>query len=217
VEPIRVLIVDDHALFREGLRLLLEKEPDIRVVGEAADGAQAVEQTEAHKPDVVLLDVLMPEVSGLDVLPRIRDKSPDTKVLIVTGFLEPNFIAAALSGGVRGYVLKTVPPATLVKAIRAVQAGEIWAERRILTMFLDRLLEKVNDRRRLAPEAQEPLTAREREIAEWVIQGMRNREIAARLQISEKTVKTHLSNIFRKLNVNRRVELLLSRLGDGGG
>jgi DNA-binding NarL/FixJ family response regulator len=121
-------------------------------------------------------------------------------------------MAAALSAGVRGYVAKTAPPATLVKAIRAVRGGEIWAERRTLTMLLDGLLERVNGAKRLAGEARALLTAREAEILQGVIQGMRNREIADRLQISEKTVKTHLGSIFRKLNVNRRAELLLSRM-----
>lgn len=211
MHKIRVLVVDDHALFREGLRLLLEREPDICVVGEAAGGTEALAQPETPTPDVVLLDLLMPDVSGLDILPKLREKYPEASILIVTGVLEPKFIAAALSGGARGYLAKTTPPPTLVKAIRAVHGGEIWAERRILTMFLDGLLKQVNGLRRPIL-GQEQLTAREHEIVQWVIQGMRNREIAGRLQISEKTVKTHLSNVFRKLNVNRRVELLLSRL-----
>ena len=211
---IRVLIVDDHALFRQGLRMLLETEADIRVVGEAVDGREAVKQAESLRPDVVLLDILMPDMNGLEVIPKLREKSPESKVLILTGFLEYKFIAAALEDGARGYVVKTTDPRTLAKAIRAVQAGEIWAERKVLTEFLDGLLKRVNNLRRPLPAGQEPLTAREHEIVQWVIQGMKNKEIAGRLSISEKTVKTHLSNIFRKLNVSRRVELLLDRLVD---
>jgi DNA-binding NarL/FixJ family response regulator len=205
MQKIRVLIVDDHALFREGLRLVLEQEGDLRVVGEAAESAEALAQLETETPDVVL-------VSGLEGLPALRDRCPEASVLIVTGAVEPPSMAAALSAGVRGYVAKTAPPATLVKAIRAVRGGEIWAERRTLTMLLDGLLERVNGAKRLAGEARALLTAREAEILQGVIQGMRNREIADRLQISEKTVKTHLGSIFRKLNVNRRAELLLSRM-----
>jgi DNA-binding NarL/FixJ family response regulator len=210
-QKIRVLVIDEHALFREGLRLILEQEPDICVVGEAADGAEALAQLEAQAPDVVLLDLLMPEASGLETLGRLREKSPTTSVLVVTSAPEPTFMAAALAGGARGYLMKSVPPATLIKAIRAVRGGEIWAERRALTTVLDGLLKRVHGARRLPLEGQELLTAREDEILQWVVQGMRNREIGERLQISEKTVKTHLGSIFRKLNVNRRVELLLSR------
>ena len=194
--------------------MVLESEKDIRVVGEAADGLQALKQVESSKPDVALLDILMPDVSGLDVIPKLREKSPATKVLILTGFLDHKFIAAALQDGARGYVLKTAEPRTLAKAIRAVHAGEMWAERKVLTEFLDGLLKKINQQKRPLLKGQEPLTAREQEIVQWVIQGMRNKEIASRLKISEKTVKTHLSNIFRKLNVSRRVELLLHRLSD---
>jgi DNA-binding NarL/FixJ family response regulator len=213
MKEITVLIADDHSLFREGLRMLLEREPDIRVVGEATDGAQILDLAEALEPDILLLDVQMPH-NGLAVLPKIRDKSPKTKVLIVSGFDEEEFITTALEHGAKGYLLKTLTPADLVKAIRATHAGELWVERRVVTQVLEDLLQKVARLQRPFPENRKPLTGREQEVVKWAIQGMTNKEIAAQLGISEKTVKAHLSNIFGKLNVSRRLQLLLDQIVD---
>lgn len=212
MEPIRVLVVDDHTLFREGLCMLLAAEDGIQVIGGAADGLQALSMAGTLQPDIMLLDIKMPDVNGLQVLHKLRTTSPRTKALILTGFLDYELIAGALGGGAKGYVMKTAQPPELVKAIRSVQAGEIWAERKVLAVFLEGLLQKVSNLNRPLSEMREALTDREHEVVQWVIQGMTNKQIAARLGISEKTVKTHLSNVFRKLNVSGRIELLLYRL-----
>ncbi len=211
---IRVIIADDHAVFREGLHLLLAQEADIQVVGEAIDGKQALSITEELQPDILLLDVRMPEVNGLDALPKIRAMSPGTKVLVLSGYSEDDFIVEALQHGAKGYLSKTVTAADIVKAIRATHAGELWAERKMLTQTLESLLQKVNSLYEPLTEARETLTDREREVVKWVIQGMTNKEIATQLGISEKTVKTHLSNIFSKLGVSRRLQLLLYQIVD---
>ena len=214
MSQITVLIADDHALFREGLVMLLAQQDDIEVVGEAADGLQALRMAEALQPDIVLLDILMPEVGGLEVLPKIRAKSPRTKVLVLSGFAEDEYISEALQYGAKGYLLKTTTHADLAKAIRAAHAGEIWAERRVLTQVMGILVQKVHN----VPFAKSPrrgdLTTREQEIVKQVIQGMTNKEIATHLGISEKTVKTHLRSIFRKLKISRRLQLLLTQIAD---
>ena len=215
MNQITVLIADDHALFREALHLLLAQEGDIQVVGEATDGQQALIMTEAFQPDILLLDVRMPGVNGLDALPRIRAKSPGTKVLMLSGYPEDDFIVEALQLGAKGYLSKSLTRADLVKAIRATHAGELWAERKMLMQTLKSLLQKVNNLHvSPSPETGEALTDREHEIVKWVIQGMTNKEIAAQLGISDKTVKTHLSNIFGKLKVSRRIQLVLYRFMD---
>lgn len=212
MSQITVLIADDHALFREGLRLVLAQENGIQVVGEATDGTQVLSMTETLRPDILLLNVRLPEVNGLDALLRIRAKSPGTKVLILPGYPEDDFTVKALQRGAKGLLSKTLTSADIVKAIRVTYAGELWAERKMLTQALDSLLQKVNAP---APEKMhEALTDREREIVTWVIQGMTNKEIAAQLGISDNTVKTHLSNIFGKLKISHRLQLLLSRIVD---
>ena len=214
MHQITLLIADDHALFREGLRMLLAQEQDIRVVGEATDGLQALTLVEALQPDILLLDVKMPHVDGLKALPKIRAKSPRTKVLILSGFTDDEFITEGLQHGAKGYLLKTLTHADLVKAIRATHAGELWVERKVVTQILDSLLQKVMDLQKPLSEMRKALTNREQEVVNWVIQGMTNKETATQLGISEKTVKTHLSNIFNKLKVSRRLQLLLSQIVD---
>ena len=214
MQQIKVLIADDHALFREGLGILLAQQDDIQIVGEAADGLQALSMVEALKPDILLLDIRMPHMGGLDVLPKIRTKSPATKVLMLSGFFEDELITEALQSGAKGYVLKSVKHEELIKAIRATHAGELWAERKVLTQVLENLVQRVTDFNTPLAGLRDNLTQREREIVKWVIQGMTNKEIAAQLGISEKTVKTHLGNIFNKLNISRRLQLLLHRIAD---
>lgn len=208
---IRVLIADDHPLFREGLALLLAQEPDIRVAGQAVDGPQTLRMAEALQPDILLLDIRMPEANGLDDLPKILRKSPKTKILIVSGFLEEDLLVEALQHGAKGYIPKTSTQSDLIKAIRATHAGEIWAGRRALAHLLENLLQKANGLEGALSATRSILTNKEREVVKYVIQGMTNKEIAPRLNVSEKTIKTHLSNIFKKLNVSRRAEILLYR------
>lgn len=209
---ITVLIADGHALFREGLGTLLARQGDIQVVGEAADGLQAISMVEALQPDILLLDVRMPELGGIEALPQIRKKSPRTKVLMISGFPENEFMVEALQRGAKGCVSKSASCNELVKAIRVTYAGEIWATRMVLAQALDSLRQKTQEVNAPFSETRETLTDREQEIVKWVIQGMTNKEVAARLGISEKTVKTHLSHIFSKLKVGRRLQLLLHQI-----
>ena len=211
-DPIRVLIAGDHALFREGLRLFLAQQEDMQVIGEAADGSQALRMAETLQPDILLLDVQMPKPGGLEILPNIRARSPRTNVLILSGVLEDAFIAEALQQGAMGYLLKTATHADLVKAIRTTHAGELWAQRKVLTQVLEHMRQEIRELRGPPSELRETLTDREREIVNEVMQGMLNKEIATQLGISEKTVKAHLRNIFRKLKISRRAQLFRASL-----
>ena len=214
MNQIRVLIADDHTLFREGLSMLLAGEPDINVVGEAADGFQALSMAEALQPDIMLLDIRMPGMDGLEVLRRIREKSPKMKVIVLSGFFEEELIVEAFEHGAKGYLQKITSPADLVKALRATHAGELWAHPRVLSQVLESLLGKVHAPHLALSEMHGNLTDREKEVVERVKVGKTNKEIAADLGISEKTVKAHLSNVFSKLNIGRRLQLLLYRIED---
>lgn len=209
---ITVLVADDFALFREGLVMLLTQQGNIQIVGEAADGLEAVRMAEALQPDILLLDIRMPGLGGIEALPQIREKSPGTKVLIFSGSLDDELITTALQLGAKGYLPKSLTHKDLVKAIRTTHAGEVWAERTVLTEVLESLRQTTQEINPPLSEAQETLTDREQEVVKWVIQGMTNKEIAARLGISDKTVKTHVSNIFSKLKISRRLQLVLNRI-----
>ncbi len=202
--PIRVLLADDHAIFLEALRSLLSEDREIRVVGEATDGLEALSAAEVLQPDILLLDVQMPGVGGLEVLSRIRQKCPKTKVLILSGFSDEHLVAEALRQGASGYLWKTLAYKDLLKAIRATHSGDLWAERRVLTEVLKSLREKVAILNAPSPESRTILTARDREIVEWVGQGKTYEEIGAKLGISEKTVETHLNSIFGKFKTGPR-------------
>lgn len=212
MSPISVLIADDNVLFRDGLRMLLTQEPAISVVGEAADGLQAISLAEALQPDILLLAVNMTGLGALETLPQIRDKSPSTKVLVLSGFPEDEFMSQALQLGAKGCLSKSLSHKDLIKAIRATYAGEIWVGRKVLAEVLEGLRQKTQEMNLSLSEMQGALTVREQEVVRWVIQGMTNKEIAARLGISDKTVKTHVSNIFSKLKISRRLQLVLYRI-----
>ena len=212
MQQITVIVADDHALFREGLIMLLSQHNDIKVVGEAADGLQAMGLVEALQPDILLLDIRLPKLSGLEVLAKIRLKSPRTRTLILSGFFEDEHITEAFQHGAKGYLVKVATHQDLVKAIRTTHAGELWAERKVLSQVVDSLLQRMEGLNTPLSALRETLTEREQEVVKWVIQGMMNKEIAAQLGISEKTVKAHLSNIFSKLKVSRRLQLLLHQI-----
>ena len=212
MKPITVLIADDHALYREGLRMLLAQDRGIMVVGEATDGLKALSLTKSLQPDILLLDVRMPELDGLEALPRIRATCPMTKVLVLSGFPEDEFIARALELGAKGYLLKTLTHKDLLKAIHATHAGELWAERKVLAAVFETMLHRLKGPSLRRPDLRQPLTEREQEIVKHVIQGMTNKEVATQLGISDATVKTHMTNIFSKLKVSRRLQLLLRQI-----
>jgi len=206
MDLITVFIADVHALLRQRLSRSLAQE-GIRVVGEAAHGRQVLSGVEAIHPHILLLDVRMPKLGGLAGLPKIRAKSPGTKTLFLADFFEEEFIVGALQRGAQGYLLKTAPPTELVKAVRTAYAGEFWVPRRLLTQVVENLRHSVDELQGSAWKLRDILSEREQEVVIWAVQGMTNKEIAAQLGISPKTVKTHLQNVFRKLNVRRRVQL----------
>jgi DNA-binding NarL/FixJ family response regulator len=205
---ITVLIAVEQALFREGIRLFLAEQADLEVVGEAADGLQLLRLVEALCPEVVVLDLQRPAVGDLEILPAIQAISPQTKVLLLSARLEDELLSEALLRGAHGYLPKTATHRELLRAIRALAAGELWAPRTLLTRVVESLRQRIEARPGLPPALRTPLTAREREVVQGVVQGLTNREIAAQLGISEKTVKTHLSSVFRKWHMRRRVDLL---------
>ena len=209
---ISVLLVDDQALLRMGFRLVLEGEADLEVVGEAADGRAAVDQVSALRPDVVLMDVRMPGMNGIEATERIVAAHPGTRVLILTTFDLDEYAFAALRAGASGFLLKDARPAELVAAIRTVAAGDAVVSprvtRRMLEMFADHLPTDAGVSAAQDPRAAE-LTPREREVLEAVAQGLSNAEIAERLYLSEATVKTHVGRILAKLGVRDRVQAVV--------
>jgi DNA-binding NarL/FixJ family response regulator len=210
--PITVLIAVEPALFRAGLRLVLAPQDDLQVIGEAADGPQGLRLVEALHPDLLLLDLQLPEAGGLALLPQLQALSPRTSILLLAGWLDDALIVEALQHGAKGYLPKTATPDELLKAIRTISAGELWVRRVLLTQVVERWRHDLQALRGPPVMRRGILTAREHEIVRGVQQGLTNKEIATQLGISDKTVKTHLSAIFRKLQVRRRVHLLRTSL-----
>ncbi|MFG2825674.1 response regulator [Kitasatospora sp. NPDC048365] len=203
VPPIRVLLVDDHQVVRRGLRTFLEVQDDIEVVGEAADGAEAVERTTALRPDVVLMDLKMPGVDGIEALKLLKEQGAAARVLIVTSFTEHRTMVPALRAGAAGYVYKDVDPEALAGAIRSVHAGHVLLQPELAEALL-------SDDGPRAPQGRGgTLTDREREVLGHIADGRSNREIARALHLSEKTVKTHVSNILMKLDLADRTQAAL--------
>ena len=207
---IRVLLADDQQLMREGLRVLLDLTPDIRVVGEAGNGAEAVERVQALQPDVVLMDVRMPGLDGVAATRRLHKACPDVKVIILTTFDDDEYVFEGLRAGAVGYLLKDVPSEQLAEAIRAAARGEAFIQpsvaRKVVAEFA-RLTEREH-RRREQPLV-EPLSARELEVLALVAEGLSNREIGERLFITPGTVKNHVSNVLAKLEVRDRTQAIL--------
>jgi two-component system nitrate/nitrite response regulator NarL len=205
---LRILIADDHQMFREGLRALLNTEPDCEVVGEAADGREAVALTRRLNPDILLLDWTMPKMPGLDVLKELSAASVPTRVLLLTAAIEKPDTVRALQLGARGAILKESASAVLIEAIRTVAVGEYWLWPETMSDVLEALRASVA-RGRPAQKTDFGLTSRELQVVSAVMAAFGNKEIAKRFGISEKTVKHHLTNIFDKLGVSNRLELAL--------
>lgn len=208
--PIRLVIADDHPIFRDGLRRLLEAEPDMKVIGEAKDGAEAVKLARQLRPDIMLLDLAMPKHPGLEALRELSDGSTNSvRVILLTAAAEKNQIVEALQLGARGVVLKDSATQLLLKAIHTVMAGEYWVGREAVSNLVQYLRNLVQASAETSKQKKFGLTPRELEIISAVVAGFANKEIAEYFKISEDTVKHHLSNIFDKLGVSTRLELAL--------
>jgi len=209
VEPIRVLVVDDHALFRRGLQMVLEQEPDIEVVGEASDGAEAVTTAAETLPDIVLMDVRMPKRGGIDACTSIHETVPSAKIIMLTISDEEADLYDAIKAGAMGYLLKEISIEEVAAAIRAVHGGQSLISpsmaSKLLTEFAS-MIKKTDDRQQVPTPR---LTDREMEVLKLVAKGMNNRDIAKQLFISENTVKNHIRNILEKLQLHSRMEAVV--------
>jgi two-component system NarL family response regulator len=209
VEPIRVLVVDDHALFRRGLQMVLEQEPDIEVVGEASDGTEAVETAAETLPDIVLMDVRMPRRGGIDACTAIHDVAPSTKIIMLTISDEEADLYDAIKAGAMGYLLKEISIEEVASAIRAVHGGQSLISPSMASKLLTEFaaMVKKTDERQQVPAPR--LTDREMEVLKLVAKGLNNRDIAKQLFISENTVKNHIRNILEKLQLHSRMEAVV--------
>ncbi len=212
--PIRILLIDDHTLFRSGIRLLLQRQPDFEVVDEAADGLEGIKLAKRHQPDVILLDLNMPGLSGLETLQLLVQDLPDAAVVVLTVSEEADELKAALRDGARGYLLKNIEAETLVAGVRRAAAGE--------PVISDSMTAKLVAHFRApekAPAATTPapdrLTPREREIVQGLARGESNKEIARTLDVAESTVKIHVQNVLKKLNLTSRVQVAVYAVEHG--
>lgn len=212
-DTIRVVVADDHAIVREGIRTVLEQADDIEVVAEANDGTEALEATTAHRPDVLLLDISMPGLSGLEVAARLRTAGPSTRVLILSVYDDADYVLEAVRAGAHGYLRKDSPPSELRAAIRAVHAGGEFFSAPVagrLSAALRGEVERNADRARL-----EQLTERERDVLSLIAAGRTNKEAAAALGISHRTVETHREHLMKKLGARSVAELIRFALKSG--
>ncbi|MFL5837733.1 MAG: response regulator [Solirubrobacteraceae bacterium] len=200
-DAIRVLVVDDHAVVREGLRTFLSLQDGIEVVGEAGDGREAIAAAQRLRPDVVLMDLVMPRVDGVEAMRELRDHVPGARVIVLTSFLEDDRLLPAIRAGAAGYLLKNVEPSELARAVRTADAGEALIDPAVAARLVDAL---ASDHR---PE--QPLTSREQDVLALVARGYANKRIARELGIAEKTVKTHVSHVLAKLGVSDRTQAAL--------
>jgi DNA-binding NarL/FixJ family response regulator len=215
LEPIRVLIVDDHAVVREGLRTFLELQDGIEVVGEAADGEQAVAQAAALTPDVILMDLVMPRLDGIGAMRALRERGSASRVIVLTSFLDDERLMPALQSGAAGYLLKDVEPAELARAVRSACADEALIDPTVAARLLNTL--SSGTRRNHTTDTAEQLTRREREVLELIALGHSNKRIALELGVAEKTVKTHVGHLLAKLGVADRTQAALLAVQSGLG
>jgi DNA-binding NarL/FixJ family response regulator len=201
-DEITCLIVDDHEVVREGLRLALSRAPNIRVIGEASDGESAITLAERRKPDVVIMDIRMPGIDGLEATKAITDQDPTAKVLIFTAYSERMLLSRGLESGAKGYILKEAPHETLLRAIEKVANGDGFVDPALMPAFLN------------GKEREDMLTAREREILQLLADGMSNSDVAGKLFISQETVKSHVRHILTKLEADTRTHAVAIALRD---
>lgn len=209
-DSITVLIVDDHPIVRKGLRTLLLSEADIQTVYEAENGLQAIHIVQQHHPQVVLMDLVMAPISGVEAIERIKSLDPSTRILVLTAFAEDDKVFPAIKAGASGYVLKDIPPEELLQAIRDVANGQSFLHPTIAS----RLMREVTQTSTPLDQS-EQLTEREVEVLRWIARGLSNQEIAAKLHVSERTITTHISNILDKLHLANRTQATLYALRKG--
>lgn len=208
--PIRLLIADDHTLVRKGLRALMETKTDMCVVGEAANGDEAIAQAQTLRPDVILLDLVMPGKTGLDAISEIKRRQPEARILVLTSFAEDEKVYAAIKAGALGYLMKDSSPQELLESIRCVNRGEVSLPPDI-ALRLVRELKRPSD----LPPTGDPLTEREMEVLTHIARGLDNQAIAKQLSLSVRTVATHVSNILGKLHLANRTQAALYALRTG--
>jgi NarL family two-component system response regulator LiaR len=212
---IRVLVADDHDIVRKGIRALLATEPDITVLGEASDGAQAVAEVNRLAPDVILMDLVMPVMDGIEAIQRITAANPAARILVLTSFATDEMVFPAIKAGALGYLLKDSGPEELVTAIREVQRGESSLHPTIARKLLQEIAGPARKPAPTGADRVDPLTEREIDVLKLVAQGQNNREIGEQLFISEATVRTHMSNILSKLHLASRTQAALYALREG--
>src|SRR4051812_39299656 len=206
---IRVLLVDDHAVVREGLRTFLDLQDGLDVVGEAEDGEQAVSEAERLRPDVILMDLVMPNLDGVGAMRALRERLPDARVIVLTSFADDERLLPAIQAGAAGYLLKNVQPKELARAVRAAHAGEALLDPTIAARLVEAIAQPAGEQPR------EQLTPREREVLELIGRGLSNKRIALELGVSEKTVKTHVGHLLAKLGVTDRTQAALHAMRTG--
>jgi len=215
MKKIRVVVADDHAVLRSGLKLLLDAQMDIEVVGEASDGAEAINKTAELKPDVLLLDITMPNIGGIDALRTIKKKTPSVSILILTMHENEGYLLEALKAGASGYILKKVADNELISAIKAVYSGEFFIPTTLTKSVVKEMVSGGVSREETGDNDQEQLSPRELEVLTLVAQGYTNQQMADSLFLSVKTVETYKARVMEKLNLHSRVELVRYALQHG--
>jgi DNA-binding NarL/FixJ family response regulator len=214
-EKVKILLAVSHKLFQEGLRLILHSEISFEVVGAVNNGLQAINAIAELQPDIVLLDLSLSEVSGIEVISIIKQKNPDTKALVITHDRDEQMIIKAIRAGAKGYLPKNTSVSDLIKAVQVVYQNEFWVQRKLVTQFINGdFTADVGEEDRQQNKLSE-LTPREQDVLRSLVKGATNKEIANELFISEKTVKSHLNQVFKKMNVSRRLEAILSAIKAG--
>jgi two-component system, NarL family, response regulator NreC len=209
---VTIAVADDHPLVRQGLRAVLEAEPDFQLVGEAGDGLEATQLVERLRPDALVIDLMMPGLNGLEVTRQVRQRSPETRVVVLSMHADEGYVLEALRNGAVGYVLKDSSATELVQALRDVFAGQRYLSRQLSERAIEAYIQRAES---TAPDSYHSLTTREREVLQLAAEGCSSAEIAARLSISPRTAETHRSNLMRKLGLHTQTDLIRYALRRG--